>query len=325
VYEELDRGVGRLVATLPADTYVVVFAAHGMQTNANDVTSLALLPEIAHRLHFGEGCLIDVGQQRWMRQGHPPLRPPARLGWRDVVRQRFAADPDERRRKRRRLMAPDLPIDLARRAQHRLTGRPRMTWELNTEFPAESRDSIEEMAGIRNRVEWQPPTFYRRYWPSMDWFVLPTFSDAHVRINVAGRERDGRVPIDEFAAACDRVEHEARACINPRTGRSAVAEVHRMRTDPLEPNAPDGDLVVEWAEPADALVHPQAGMVGPLPFQRTGEHSVNGFAFVHGPGVVPEDLGERSVFDLPPTILSLLGREPDREVEGRSLVSPTNV
>lgn len=319
-YAALDEGVGRLVEAVGEDTAVVVFAAHGMQSNANDLPSLALLPEVLHRLHFGEALLLDVGQERWRRNGFRPLRPPERMIWRDVVRKRFATTEEERRRKRLRQALPDLPIAVARSVQHRLTGKPRMAWELETDFPAESELSFEEMAALTSSVQWQPPSFYRAYWPQMDWFVLPTFSDAHVRINVEGRERDGRVPMEEFGAACDRFEDVVRACTNPRTGKSAVAEVHRMRQHPLEPNAPDGDLVVVWDAPTDALAHPDAGLVGPLPYQRTGEHSVNGFAFVAGPGVERADLGLRSAFDLPPTILELSGRRPDRPLEGRSLV-----
>ena len=155
--------------------------------------------------------------------------------------------------------------------------------------------------------------------------MLPTFSDAHVRINVAGRERDGRVPIDEFGAACDRFEEFVRRCTNPRTGRPAVDQVLRMRDHPLEPNAPDGDLVVVWAEPVDALEHPDLGIVGPLPFQRTGEHSPNGFAFVAAPGVERQDVGCRSAFDVTPTILALLGRDVPADVVGSSIVTPSSV
>jgi len=325
-YQALDEGVGRLAAALPADTSLVVFAVHGMQANANDVPSLALLPELAHRLHFGEALLADVGQAAWRRRGHRPLRPPERMIWREVVRQRFAITPEERRRRRLRLAVPDAPIALARKIQRRLTGSPRVAWELNTSFPAESEASIEDMADVRQSVQWQPPSFYRRWWPQMDWFVQPTFSDAHVRINVEGRERDGRIPMDDFQQACNRFEQTVRACVNPRTGRSAVAEVYRMREHPLEPNGPDGDLVVVWSDPpADALIHPDVGMVGPLPFQRTGEHSVNGFAFMSGPGIERGDLGTRSAFDVPPTILALMGREPEPGIAGTAMVARTAV
>jgi hypothetical protein len=292
-----------------------------MRANANDVTSLALLPELAHRLHFGEPLLVDVGQAAWRRRGCRPLRPPERMIWRTFVSQRFAVTPSERWKRRARLAMPDAPIAAARRVQRRLTGRPPLAWELNTSFPAESEQSVEEMSDVNGSLHWQPPSKYRRWWPQMDWFVLPTFSDAHVRINVAGRERDGRIPIAGFREACDRFEATVSACTNPRTGRSAVEKVYRMRDDPLDPSGPDGDIVVVWAEPAEAIVHPDVGMVGPLPFQRTGEHSANGFAFVAGPGIEPGDAGSRSAFDLPPTILALLGKRPDDAMCGSPIVA----
>ena len=223
-YQSLDDGVGRIVAATPPDTAVVVFAVHGMRNNANDVTSLALLPELAHRLHFGESLLADVGQAAWQRRGYQPLRPPERVIWRDVFSKQFAVSAQERRRKRFRRALPDAPIAVGRRLQRRLTGRPRVAWDLNTTFPTESEQSIDEMAAISESLHWQPPMRYRRWWPQMDWFVLPTFSDAHVRLNVAGRERDGRIPIDDFGEACDGFEDTVRACINPRTGRSAVEQ-----------------------------------------------------------------------------------------------------
>lgn len=98
-----------------------------------------------------------------------------------------------------------------------------------------------------------------------------------------------------------------------------------MRHHPLEPNAPDADLVVLWDEPADALVHPDVGMVGPLPFQRTGEHSANGFAFVSGPGIEHRDVGTRSAFDVTPTILALLGHDAEASMSGTPIVTGSTV
>ena len=123
---------------------LVVFAVHGMQANANDVASLALLPELLHRAHFG----VDAPGRRRTRivggaRGYPTLRPPERVIWRQVVQQRFAVTDEQRRRRRIRLALPDAPIAAARRLQRRLTGRPRVAWELNTSFPSESTQSIE--------------------------------------------------------------------------------------------------------------------------------------------------------------------------------------
>ena len=42
---------------------------------------------------------------------------------------------------------------------------------------------------------------YRPYWPRMRSFALPSFGDAYLRVNVAGRERDGRVAVDDYDEA----------------------------------------------------------------------------------------------------------------------------
>jgi hypothetical protein len=287
---------------------LVVFSVHGMQVNANDVPSLALLPELLHRLHFGAPLLADVDQDKWRRSGFRPVDVPERLIWRHWL--------DKRRSPAGGLRAalPDPIVGGLRAAQRRLTGRPRMAWDFpNRSEPECGLDPI-AMSQQRQSLRWQTSYWYREYWPRMRWFVLPTFSDAHVRINLQGRERDGVVAADDYERACAEFEETVRACENPRTGRPAVDEVVRMRTaDPFDPDGPDSDLVVVWAEPADALEHPDVGLVGPLPYSRTGEHSANGFAFFSGPGIERADLGERSAFDMTPTIVSLLGKDPSSQ------------
>ncbi len=78
--------------------------------------------------------------------------------------------------------------------------------------------------------------------------------------------------------------------------------------DPLDPNGERyGDLLFEWSRPIDAFEHPDLGIVGPVPLNRTGAHSDRGFAWVSGPGLTAGDLPLHSVLDLPPTIVRLLG------------------
>lgn len=325
VYRALDDGVGRLAARLAPDDHLVVFSVHGMQANFNDVPSLALLPELAHRLHFGEELLTSprVDAERWIAAGCPPVQPPARLNWRQEVGRGWATTPAERRARSRRAAVPDRLVDVARGVQRALTGKPDVTWDLNRAHEDECDLSPEEMAARRTSLAWQLPHRYRPWWPQMRWFVLPTFSDAHVRINLAGREAEGVVPPEDYEAACDEVEAAVRACRDPRTGRPVVEEVVRLRQGAeMDPDGPDCDLVVIWSEAVDALEHPEVGVVGPLPFQRTGEHSANGWAYLHGPGIDPGEGGTRSAFDVTPTIVSLLGCPLDDGFEGRPLLEP---
>src|SRR5207237_10892062 len=112
-----------------------------------------------------------------------------------------------------------------------------------------------------------------------------------------------------------------RECPAPRRGRSIAAAVLRpRRVDPLAPADPEHDLIVTWEGCADTLVHPRAGTIGPVPFHRTGAHSHHGFAFVSGPGIEPKDGGDRSVLDLAPTIVALLGQPVPPDTPGKPLL-----
>ncbi len=167
---------------------------------------------------------------------------------------------------------------------------------------------------VREELDFQVGSWYRRHWPEMPWFVMPTFADAHVRLNVRGREGRGMVDPADYRKAREAAVATIRKCRDPRTRRPAVADVVFLRDDdPMAPGGPDADMLIVWSEALDAVEHPAVGIVGPFPHVRTGSHSSNGFVFIVGPGVpAGADLGHRSAFDLTPTILTLAGlRVPD--------------
>jgi predicted AlkP superfamily phosphohydrolase/phosphomutase len=322
VYSSLDAQVGRLIEGLPDDTSVVVFAVHGMQANANDVPSMVLLPELLHRITFGNALLGVPGQARWLQDGSPAVQPSERYKWEVIVRRSFGEGVVGRTRRFAQAFVPEELLERALRVRRRLTGRPepRPPWEFRGAPAEETSLTLDEVVAQRGTLQWQAPSWYRAYWPRMKWFTLPTFSDAHVRINLKGRERDGVVELADYDEACDEFEALLRACRDPRTGGPIVDQVIRVRADdPMAPDGPDGDLVVLWAEPLDAIEHPDAGIIGPVPFNRTGEHSSNGFAFFAGPGIEPADLGVRKAYDMTPSVLSLLGIEPGADLAGRTL------
>jgi predicted AlkP superfamily phosphohydrolase/phosphomutase len=147
----------------------------------------------------------------------------------------------------------------------------------------------------------------------MPYFALPTFGDGHVRINLKGREVHGVVDTDDHRRACDDAIAVLQASRNPRTGKSVVADVIRLRdADPLDPDGPDADLLIVFADGPDALEHPDVGVVGPFPHLRSSQHSPNGFALLSGPGVTPGPRESRPAIDLTPTVLSLLGADTSR-------------
>lgn len=316
----VDTAIGELVASLPADTTVCVFALHGMGP-AEDVLTLLALPELLHRLELGGRLLRHPDPEQWQRDGCPPLVTSSEEAWAVMkeLRDAFVDTPKHRLREVLRRVLP--PAAFA--AVRRLAGQPpaRHITELGHDYEPETDLSLDEIAAISKSLDWQPPAWYRANWPRMRAFALPSFDNGHIRINLEGRERDGRVPLRDYERTCDELIDELRACRNVRTGEPVVEDVVRVRADdPLAPDGPDADLVVRWTGAADAIAHPRAGIVGPYPYLRTGQHTRNGFAFIAGPGIEPGDLGEHDALDLTPTIVELLGATPDPDLPGRSLL-----
>lgn len=318
VCQEVDAAVGRLTASLSPDTALVVFALHGMKP-AEDLSATVLLPELAHRLCFRRSLLRDPDQRAWASAGHPPVLPARHEVWQGFMKARFADGPkDVLRHSLRRAPAPI--YDLARR----ITGRsgPTTVGPMWAKTPPEHRLAGRPLA--REGLDYQVATWYRRHWPRMPWFVLPTFADTHVRFNVRGREGGGVIDRSDYRRARDGAVATIRSCRDPRTGRPAVADFVFFRDDPLAPGGPDADMLVLWDNEAlDALAHPEVGTVGPFPHARTGSHSSNGFALISAPGVpAGADLGRRSVFDLPPTILALAGLPVPPAMRGAPMLQP---
>lgn len=319
VCQAIDEAVGRFAASLPPDATLVVFALHGMKPS-DDVAATVLLPELAHRLRFGRPLLRDPDQRAWAAAGYPPVVPARHQNWQGLMKAQFTDGArDVLRHSLRRAPAP--VYQLARR----LAGKPPATGVGPLWFttPPEA-DPVEVAARpVRDDLDFQVSAWYRRHWPDMAWFSMPTFADAHVRLNVRGREGRGAVDPADYRKARDEVVATIRQCRDPRTGRPAVAEVLFLRDDdPMDPEGPDADLSIVWNEALDALEHPEVGTVGPFPHARTGSHSTNGFAFVVGPGIpAGADLGHRSAFDLTPTILTLAGLPVPEGMRGAPMLA----
>ena len=316
VWSAVDEAVGILAGQLEAeDTTLVLFALHGMEPNAGDVTGLVLLPELLHRLSFGTPFL-DFGA--W-DPDMPPIVPPpdesleerllrllrapqGAMGGKGALKNRLAWEA------RRRL--PDRLLARLERAWRRASGASaRDTW-----WELEERPHAIPILDITAETAWRPidympASWYCARWPEMQAFSIPSFSDAHIRINLAGREAAGIVAMDDYVATLDEVEAALRATSDARTGAPLVADVHRTRADdPCAPGGPPADLVVTFAAVTDAIHHPDVGVIGPAPFLRPGEHSPNGWVLVCPPGGASGALGTHRPADIGPTLLDLIGR-----------------
>jgi hypothetical protein len=90
--------------------------------------------------------------------------------------------------------------------------------------------------------------------------------------------------------------------------------------DPMLEPGPDADILLIVDCATDALWHPAVGMLGPVPFQRTGAHSPRGWLSARGPSFTPGRLdGRRPAADIARTMIDILGVDPPPGVEGESL------
>jgi len=293
LYRAVDRLIGGLIAATDPMTSVV-FSLGGMGSNDSDVASMALLPELLLRWSLGER-LLNVPDLWAAEPGRVPIPAGADAVWEREWYPRLA--PETR--------------SLAGSLAHRLPAPVRRSLK-------RARSSIEVRRSRPPRyleLDWQPAVWYQPWWSQMRAFALPSFYDGRIRVNLQGRERHGLVAISDYQRVCDEIEQLVRDCRDPRTGESVVGQVRRPANtyDPLALDSSAADLVIEWNAVAAAIEHPEYGLIGPLPYLRTGGHTGPfGFAFVDGAGVEPGDRGVATSGDVAATIAVLLsGRAID--------------
>jgi predicted AlkP superfamily phosphohydrolase/phosphomutase len=318
--QRVDRDLGALLDAVGDDAHVVVFAMHGFQP-ADDTASTVLLPELAYRLHLGRpGLLQDPDQQAWRDAGCPPVVPPPHRRIGEVLTDAFADSAKQRLRRATSRVLPGALFDALRR----LAGKPVLTplSAMANPTPPEVREITPEVLdAMRKPPRYEVAYWYRSHWAQMPWFVLPSFADGHIRVNLRGREEHGLVDKEDYEAVLDDIERFLRECRDARTGEPVIEDVLRMRVDdPMDAHGPDADLLVIWRGAPDALEHPSVGVVGPFPHLRTAHHSPDGWAIVAGASVSPGRDEPRPADDVTATILDLLGRTPTRPVRGRSLL-----
>jgi len=177
-------------------------------------------------------------------------------------------------------------------------------------------------SGEKSSLDWMPATAYRRYWPAMQAFALPSYYDGRIRLNLVGRERGGRVALPDYHAKLDEICALLAGCRDPRTDAPVIRTIARpVAADPLRAGPTEADLVVIWRGAPTAFRHERFGLIGPIPFRRTGGHSGGaGVGYVVSPNLPRGDIGTVSAFDMVPTFIDLLEAPVPSYVSGRSLL-----
>jgi hypothetical protein len=302
VYRATDQLIGDLIERTGAE-HVVVLALNGMASNRFDVPTMVLLPELLLRWACGTRLLTVPATWASSPQEIPLLAADG-PSWTEACVEWFGAPVPTPSSRRRRLQ----------RVRSRITTRSGR---------ADGHGSATASAEHRISVAWHPAMRYQPRWPQMAAFALPSFAAGHIRVNLKGRERQGIVETSDYARVCDELEELLHACTNPATGRAAVKSVTRSHaTDPRGLDRADPDLRVTWESGVCALEHPDHGLVGPVPFRRTGDHmGIGGFVNIAGPDISSGDRGACTVLDLAPTISSLTGVTSSRALPGRDLLA----
>jgi predicted AlkP superfamily phosphohydrolase/phosphomutase len=157
----------------------------------------------------------------------------------------------------------------------------------------------------------------RRFFPVENF---PTH--AALRLNMVGREPNGRVERSEVPALVDRLEAELLAVLDADTGRPVVGRLIRL-ADHF--NDIDGsslaDLLVEWTGDGvvERVTSPTIGTIDrPCRETRTGAHRQDGMLVLRGAGIEAGTVAEASSVDVWPTVASWLGVDPG-DVDGRPL------
>ncbi len=294
VYEEADRLLARLQAALP-DAQLAVFNLHGMGANNSDVQSMVLLGELLYRHAFGTPLMRE---QPWRMNGAGvPLIPEGR-SWQAAMGIGFGDDPAA--------AEPSSP-SLVQRVLRRLRRTARSSDANDAKLP----------------LAWMPVTRYRPFWPRMRAFALPSFYDGRIRVNLAGREAQGIVPLAQYEATLDEIERLLYECRDALTGEPVVDSIERCAgSDPLALSATESDLVVAWRGAALGFDHPRLGRIGPLPYRRTGGHTGRwGAAWMQSPAIAAADHGIADAFDVVPTVIELLGERRPERLSGASLLT----
>lgn len=301
-YKRVDAAIGEILAVAPKNANVVCFSAHGMAGNFTDLLSMAVLPEILYRLHYGKAALAPgkVGTVP-----NPVITKPIRNSWPGEIWSQ--------------IHEPNPIKKLFRTWTHKKFLRGKKHGLLSP------YSLLDEPVEQELAMGWMPAMWYSPLWSEMKAFALPAFTNGHIRINLKGRDRDGVVEPSEYFALCDEIADILYDLVDPRSGNKVVKQVVKTRTTPLDdnPKLPDTDIVVLWQEPmTDVVDSSRLGRIGPLTHCRAGGHKGQGFIAAKGSDIPTGfDLPAGETIDLAPTILNLMNAEIPEHLDGKSLLS----
>lgn len=302
VYRATDHLVDILVRAFP-DVTVVTFSMGGMGQNNSDVPCMVLLPEILYRKSFGQSLLQSNTCWDSAIDGIPKL------------------DSDELWSKA--VHSQILRTNKTRAQKKNMFGRRWFkTFSKWMQIDRVGKILLSSKKPFRLPMDWVPAMRYESFWPKMEAFVLPSFYDGRIRVNLEGREQHGIVPIAKYSEFLEEMEAYLLQCTDMHGEPVIECFEHQAGTNPLVLHPTAADLVIVWRNSPLSIQHPKLGLVGPVPYRRTGGHTgPYGMVFITNAGLEPGSYGVSSAFDVVPTIVQLLGESLPDGLSGQSLIS----
>jgi predicted AlkP superfamily phosphohydrolase/phosphomutase len=184
---------------------------------------------------------------------------------------------------------------------------PSTLTRLKDRMPAPLRDLYRRLVPQAKRAQWGKA----RLLPTYDWsrtraFALPIEQYGLVRINLAGREAQGIVPVEEYEQTCETIEAALRE-LSTADGRKVVQDVVRPPRGSHAAGLPD--LVVHWSHAAFESPAQIDGVTIPnIRREQTGEHAWDGFCIASGPAAAALPADEIDGRDLHRFLTGAMGR-----------------
>ncbi len=318
----VDQMVGEVEALLPENTQLLIGAMHGAKPSAIDTSSI-LAGELVYRDQTGK-TLVELPLKL---DGPVEMEPELRArGY--IQRYKRRPGPAHGHGVKAQAMhylrwashryTPGRIEHKLERLSRRLQGLQPEWWVLDPTKPITEAPDLSGPLEIVP-IETEPSLWYRHDWPTMRFFVIPSFSSLQIRVNLVGREADGIVPASEYEAALDEAETLINAMTNAITGEPIVERVVRMRTaDPFASDGPGADLCITL-KAAPTVDHPRHGRLGTVPFGRVAEHSERGWLLAVGDTTDLASEANGRPIDLASTVTALLGLDRLDRCNGNAL------
>ena len=162
---------------------------------------------------------------------------------------------------------------------------------------------------------------------NVDWSRTVAYSRGNygqIYVNLKGREEHGSIePGTQYEEVCAHLVERLHALRDPATGQPVVAQVfrrHDLYNGPYVDNAPDVVFLLRPTYKALGTLDFSSNRVVESAFGNSGDHHMDGFLAMQGPGVRPgHGLDGARILDMAPTILYLLGLPIPADMDGQVL------